>query len=91
MPFEPQKDFCRLMKLYHEWYRGEKTLMVMVGDKKVLFTVGSDKVIVGKETLQLKKPLETYDSLPMIPMSVFDKLGHCKTAISEKTVNIELC
>ena len=90
MPFEPQRGFCTLMKLYHEWYRDDRTLMVVCDDKTMLFTEGKDVLKVNGKDVKLPKPLEFYDSLPMIPMSVFCQITGYKVSRQANHVSIEL-
>ena len=90
MPFEPKLFICSMMKLYHEWYKDEKTLMLMCGDKKVLFTEGKDTVSVDGKEIKFKKPLEFYDGVPMMPMQALCDIAGYKLTVDGRNVTVEL-
>ena len=90
MPFEPKLFVCSMLKLYHEWYRDEKTLMLMCGDKKVLFTEGKDTVSVDGKEIKLKKPLEFYDGVPMMPMQALCDIAGYKLTVDGRNITVEL-
>ncbi len=89
VPFEPLRDFCVLTKVYHEWDIETKTIMIQKGDVKSFWTIGSDvvKCSDGKE-IKLKKPLDSYDNLPMIELSVFCELMGYKYHVKENRIDI---
>lgn len=73
-PFDPHKGFCTLARLYHEWNAEGKTLLIDCGGKCIRFTVGKDSVDADGTAVPLAKPLELFDGLPMLPLSVFCKV-----------------
>ncbi len=87
--FEPQKNIHTLMKLYHEWDLETKTLMLDCCGKICYFTEGSDKAIVDGKQVPLKKPLEFFDGVPMMPMKALCDIAGYKLTIDGMNINIE--
>lgn len=69
IPFEQNKPFTAL-KLYHEWYRDERTLYLLHGSTKMYFTEGKDTVLVNGKKHKLPEPLTFCDGLPMLCLDV---------------------
>ncbi len=90
MTFEPQRNIHSLLKLYYEWDLETKTLMLEYGNKKVYFTQGSDKAVADGVEIQLKKPLEFFDGVPVMPMSTLCKLAGYTLNVDGKDIIIEL-
>ncbi len=89
VPFEPLRDFCALTRTYHEWDVQTRTVMIQKNDIKSYWTEGSDivKLSDGKE-IKLKKPLESFDNLPMIQLSAFCEFTGHKYSVDGKNVRI---
>jgi len=74
----PSEGFYSLNRMYYEYNRWNGTLMIKAQDGTVFdFTVGSDKVLVNGKEEKLKKPVELYDGLVVIPVKfIYDKAGY---------------
>ena len=89
IPFEPLRDICAHSRIYHKWDITTKTLMIQKNDVKYYFEVGSDTVKCsdGKQ-IKLKKPLELFDNLPYIQLSVFCDITDSKYEVDGNNINI---
>jgi hypothetical protein len=76
--FEPFKDFHRFLNLYYEWDDDTRTLMTEFDGNKYYWTENSNVVKCNEGDILLKKPLEFYDGLPYMPMSVLSEITGCK-------------
>ncbi len=90
VPFEPLRDFCALTRTYHEWDVETRTVMIQKDDIKSYWTEGSDivKLSDGKE-IKLKKPLSSYDNLPLIELSAFCEYTGFSYSIDGMNINIK--
>jgi hypothetical protein len=87
--FEPHRDFHRLLNMYIEWDEDTRTLMTEYDGKVYYWTENSDTVKHDGGDIKLSKPLEFYDNLPYVPMSVLSKITGCKYSFDEETLNIQ--
>lgn len=87
--FEPHRDFHRLLNMYIEWDEDTRTLMTEYDGKVYYWTENSDTVKHDGGDIKLSKPLEFYDNLPYVPMSVLSKITGCKYSFNENTLNIQ--
>ena len=89
VPFEPLRDFTALTRVYHEWDADERTVMIQHKDIKSYWTEGSDIVKLSDGSqIKLKKPLESYDNLPMIQLSAFCEYTGFKYNVDGHNINI---
>jgi len=74
---EADASFFKLHNYYYEWSRFTGKLVIEnVNNDRVEFTVGSDVALVNGKEHKLKKAVETYDGLPVIPLLfLYDATG----------------
>lgn len=75
--FEPFRDFHRFLNIYYEWDDDTRTLRTEFDGKVYYWTENSDVVKHDGGDIRLKKPLEFYDGLPYMPMSVISEITGC--------------
>ena len=75
--FEPLRDFNRLLNIYHEWDDETQTLMTDYDGKVYYWTKDSNIIRSTCGDIIMKKPLEFYDGLPYMPMSVLSEITGC--------------
>lgn len=87
-----QKGFYSAMRVYHEWDRftGDGVLTLKTRDEKTLvFTVGSDKVLVDGEEQELGFTFRLRDGLPVFHLKkLCDLLGY-KYTVEGKTISVQ--
>ncbi len=88
VPFEAECSFHILTNLYYEWDEDTRTLMIESDGKVSYWTENSDTVICNGEKIKLQKPLEFFDNLPYMPMSVFCKLTSCSYTVDGNKLSI---
>lgn len=88
VPFEAQRDFHVLTNLYYEWDNDERTLMTECDGNVSYWKENSDEVLFGNEKIKLKKPLEFFDGLPYMPLSVFCKINGYKYTEKDGRIDI---
>ncbi len=76
-PTESESEFFARHRLYYEWDRHTGVLtLVSVNNKKVTFTVGSDKAVVNGKEVSLAEKVSLKDGLPVVPLCfLYDSLG----------------
>ena len=72
----PSEGFYSLNGFYYEWNRWNGTLMIKTKGRFVFdFVVGSDKVLVNGKEVTLKKKVELYDGLVVLPIKFIYDTG----------------
>lgn len=84
--------FFSNLRLYHEWDRFSGTLKVFTGDEKELvFTVGSDKVVVDGVAKDLGYTFRTRDGLPVFHMKkLCDLVGYTYETPAANVMIVEI-
>ena len=86
---DPDKGFYSLLNLYYEWNRWDGILTVKANNGTVMvFTVGSDKVLVNGKEEKIGAKVEVIDGLVTVPyMFICEKAGH-KVEKNESTYSV---
>ena len=88
VPFEPLRDFHMLSNLYYEWDDEERTLMIECDGKVSYWKENCDIVKFEGKEIKLKKPLEFYDNLPYLSLSVFCEVTGYKYTVKDNRLDI---
>lgn len=88
VPFEPLRDFHLLTNLYYEWDDEERTLMIECDGKVSYWKENCDIVKFEGKEIKLKKPLEFYDNLPYLSLSVFCEVTGYKYTVKDNRLDI---
>ena len=71
---DPDKGFYSLLNLYYEWNRWDGELLVKANNGTVmLFTVGSDKVLVNGKEEKLSSTVDIVDGIVCVPFNFICK------------------
>ena len=89
IPFDTENKITRQINMFYKWYKAEKQLVIDT-DKRYVLTIDSNIVTSDDETITLKRNIELYDGLPLLPLSLYAKiLGRSQTFDGYK-INLDL-
>ena len=89
-----KRGFYSALRLYHEWDRftGDGVLTLYTyEDKKIVFTVGSDKATVDGQVVELGYTFTLRDGLPVFHIKQLCELIGYKYAYENNTVYVQAC
>ena len=87
LPFESEKHYGNL-KLYSQWNKTTKELLIVYESICAVFTVGKSSCIIDGKMRKLDEPLSLCDGLPMLDLNFLCEIFKLSLTVDENIIQV---